>query len=87
MNGVNLDGDELFSPLPGYYSTLSISISVNVRRTVICTFTSNVGEIFHILVPSSKHFCSCCHHFLKLGVVHVHQSLRTEDFEKLVIEV
>lgn len=53
----------------------------------IYTFTSDVGEIFHIFVPCTKHFRSRCHHFLKLGVVHVHQSLRAEDFEKLVIEV
>jgi hypothetical protein len=51
------------------------------------TFSSYIGKVFHTLVPGSEYLSDHAHHVLKLGVVHIHETLTTEYPEELIIEI
>lgn len=51
------------------------------------TFSGNIRKILHILIPSGKHVHYVSRDSLKLGIVHVHQTMTAQHSEQLVIEV
>lgn len=51
------------------------------------TFTSNIGEVFHVVVPGGEDICDHRHDVLEFAIVHIHESLTSEDTQKLVVEI
>ena len=50
-------------------------------------FSSDVGKVFHILVPNGKHARGQGHDLFEFAIVHVHQTLTAHNSEQLVVEI